>query len=69
VIGVYLPKLCEAMGEKTRRGMAEIHSSGFVAPGPVSKLSSSEHIAPGPISEGKMSEKYVVAPAMAPYWF
>lgn len=67
MIGVYLPKLCEAMGEKTRRGMAEINSSGFVAPGPVSKLSGSEFIAPGPISGGKMSENYVAAPAMAPY--
>ncbi|KAM7465143.1 hypothetical protein LguiB_012705 [Lonicera macranthoides] len=65
--GVYLPKLCESMGEKTRRGMQEINSSGFVAPGPVSKLSSSKHGAPGPISGKKMSENHVAAPAMAPY--
>ncbi|KAM7461101.1 hypothetical protein LguiA_029222 [Lonicera macranthoides] len=51
--GVYLPKLCEAMGEKTRRGMQEINSSGFVAS--------------CPISGRKMSENYVAAPAMAPF--
>ncbi|KAK3008487.1 hypothetical protein RJ639_015098 [Escallonia herrerae] len=35
--GVYLPKLCEAVqGANSRREMAEIKSSGFVAHGPVS---------------------------------
>ncbi|KAL3521536.1 hypothetical protein ACH5RR_019685 [Cinchona calisaya] len=35
--GVYLPKLCEAQGANhARREMAEIKSSGFVAPGPES---------------------------------
>ncbi|OIW06345.1 hypothetical protein TanjilG_14990 [Lupinus angustifolius] len=33
--GVFLPKLCEAEGTNARRGMAEIKSSGIVAPGPV----------------------------------
>ncbi|KAI4351734.1 hypothetical protein L6164_006059 [Bauhinia variegata] len=33
--GVFLPKLCELQGENARRGMAEIRSSGIVAPGPV----------------------------------
>ncbi|KAK6250588.1 PAR1 - like 1 [Theobroma cacao] len=34
--GVFLPKLCEAQGANARRGMAEIRSSGMVAPGPAS---------------------------------
>ncbi|XWS48447.1 hypothetical protein CRYUN_Cryun13aG0077600 [Craigia yunnanensis] len=34
--GVFLPKLCEAQGANARRGMAEIKSSGLVAPGPAS---------------------------------
>ena len=33
--GVFLPKLCEAEGANARRGMAELKSSGIVAPGPV----------------------------------
>ncbi|KAI3425403.1 uncharacterized protein J3R85_010319 [Psidium guajava] len=33
--GVFLPKLCEAQRGIARRGMAEIRSSGDVAPGPV----------------------------------
>lgn len=33
--GVFLPKLCEAEGGNARRGMAEIRSSGVVAPGPL----------------------------------
>nr|GEW65866.1 hypothetical protein [Tanacetum cinerariifolium] len=32
--GVYLPSLCETQGDNKRRGMSEIRSSGFVAPGP-----------------------------------
>ncbi|XP_022738325.1 uncharacterized protein LOC111291045 [Durio zibethinus] len=34
--GVFLPKLCEAQEAHARRGMAEILSSGLVAPGPAS---------------------------------
>lgn len=34
-VGVFLPKLCEAEGGNARRGMAELKSSGIVAPGPV----------------------------------
>ncbi|KAF8380253.1 hypothetical protein HHK36_027737 [Tetracentron sinense] len=49
--GVFLPKLCEAQGANARRIMAEIHSSGSVAPGPKSELPAN----------------YVVAQAMAPY--
>ncbi|MBA0558675.1 hypothetical protein Golob_015685 [Gossypium lobatum] len=33
---VFLPKLCEAQGANTQRGLAEIRSSGIVAPGPAS---------------------------------
>ncbi|KAI4351733.1 hypothetical protein L6164_006058 [Bauhinia variegata] len=36
--GVFLPKLCEAQGENARRGMAELRSSGTVAPGPVKSV-------------------------------
>ncbi|XP_058083447.1 uncharacterized protein LOC131231311 [Magnolia sinica] len=34
--GVFLPKLCESQGTNARRQMAEIKSSGIVAPGPES---------------------------------
>lgn len=49
--GVFLPKLCEAQGSNPRREMAEIRSSGIVAPAPGSVL---------PLMH------VVVAPAMAP---
>ncbi|CBI22724.3 uncharacterized protein LOC100251502 [Vitis vinifera] len=49
--GVFLPKLCEAQRGDARREMAEIRSSGFVAPGPVS---------------GVNPVKFGVAPAVAP---
>lgn len=42
--GVFLPKLCEAQGGSVRREMAEIRSSGLVAPGPVQ----AEELAEGP---------------------
>ncbi|XP_076927578.1 uncharacterized protein LOC143591168 [Bidens hawaiensis] len=32
--GVYLPSLCRTDGDNKRRGMSEIRSSGYVAPGP-----------------------------------
>ncbi|CAK9185031.1 unnamed protein product [Ilex paraguariensis] len=51
--GVYLPKLCQAQGKIKRRGMSEIKSSGYVAPGPES----------GPTKP----VKFTIAPAMAPY--
>ncbi|THF97370.1 hypothetical protein TEA_017370 [Camellia sinensis var. sinensis] len=35
--GVFLPKFCEAQGANARRGMAEIKSSGHMAPGPESE--------------------------------
>ncbi|RVX01883.1 hypothetical protein CK203_019557 [Vitis vinifera] len=49
--GVFLPKLCEAQRGDARREMAEIRSSGFVAPRPVSGVN--------PVKHG-------VAPAVAP---
>ncbi|THG21739.1 uncharacterized protein LOC114303036 [Camellia sinensis] len=52
--GVFLPKFCEAQGANARRGMAEIKSSG--------------HVAPGPESEGDHPVKFMTAPpTMAPY--
>ncbi|CAL5405073.1 unnamed protein product [Camellia sinensis] len=51
---VFLPKFCEAQGANARRGMAEIKSSG--------------HVAPGPESEGDHPVKFMTAPpTMAPY--
>ncbi|KAJ7974184.1 PAR1 protein [Quillaja saponaria] len=54
--GVFLPKLCEAQGANERRGMAEIRSSGIVAPGPVKSESLTALPAAG-----------LVAPASAPH--
>ncbi|KAK9291672.1 hypothetical protein L1049_019621 [Liquidambar formosana] len=51
-LGVFLPKLCETQGANARRELAEIKSSGFVAPAPES---------------GMLPANIVVAPAMAPY--
>ncbi|XP_059667086.1 uncharacterized protein LOC132312651 [Cornus florida] len=50
--GVFLPKLCEAQGENGRREMAEIKSSGYVAPAPE--------------SGGVLPVTFLNAPAMAP---
>ncbi|XP_028773233.1 uncharacterized protein LOC114730344 [Neltuma alba] len=36
--GVFLPKLCEVEGASARRAMAELKSSGIVAPGPVNSV-------------------------------
>ncbi|XVF12501.1 hypothetical protein REPUB_Repub08aG0124400 [Reevesia pubescens] len=64
--GVFLPKLCEAQGANARRGMAEIRSSGLVAPGPASSGMKLLGVAPGPTSSGM---KFLgVAPAMAPFY-
>ncbi|KAK0598098.1 hypothetical protein LWI29_031631 [Acer saccharum] len=53
--GVFLPKLCESQGANARRGMSEIRSSGFAAPGPIDSV---KYKTAAPIS----------APAMAPYY-
>ncbi|KAK9291755.1 hypothetical protein L1049_019705 [Liquidambar formosana] len=48
-LGVFLPKLCETQGENARRGMAEIKSSGFVAPAPQAGVTLAKYtIAPAP---------------------
>ncbi|KAF5947306.1 hypothetical protein HYC85_013263 [Camellia sinensis] len=52
--GVFLPKLCEVQGANARREMAEIKSSGYVAPAPE--------------SGGVHPVKFMtITPAMAPY--
>ncbi|EYU25099.1 hypothetical protein ABFS82_06G033200 [Erythranthe guttata] len=55
--GVYLPKLCEAQGTNKRREMAEIKSSGYVAPGPES---SSKYV---------NGVNFVYAPSTAPSYY
>ncbi|KAK2458083.1 hypothetical protein P8452_04771 [Trifolium repens] len=62
--GVFLPKLCEVGGVNARRGMAELKSSGIVAPGPV--YPPVEFIAspPQPCNTGDVP---VAAPYYPPY--
>ncbi|KAF8379527.1 hypothetical protein HHK36_028966 [Tetracentron sinense] len=43
--GVFLPKLCEEGGANARRGLAEIRSSGIVAPGPESGIPANHKLA------------------------
>ncbi|WJX71531.1 hypothetical protein P8452_55515 [Trifolium repens] len=64
--GVFLPKLCEAQGSNARRQMAEIKSSGIVAPGP---FHSNQFIATSPqSSEGvKLTAEAPVSPAFPPF--
>ncbi|XP_058761748.1 uncharacterized protein LOC131635164 [Vicia villosa] len=65
--GVFLPKLCEVKGgSNARRGMAELKSSGYVAPGPVHPV---EFVAsaPQPIGYVELADEPVVAPAYPPY--
>jgi len=57
VVGVFLPKLCEVEGVNARRGMAELRSSGIVAPGPVHSV---ELAASPPINPVELS---AVAPS------
>ncbi|KAH0724664.1 hypothetical protein KY290_000470 [Solanum tuberosum] len=49
--GVYLPRLCEEQGGNGRRGMAEIRSSGIVAPAP---------------EMGVQPANFMISPAMSP---
>ncbi|GAA0157592.1 hypothetical protein LIER_14829 [Lithospermum erythrorhizon] len=75
--GVYLPKLCQASrGAGSRREMAEVKSSGYVAPGPLSGETNFMG-APGPLS-GEINlmgapvpssgeNNFMMPPAMAPY--
>ncbi|XP_016460005.2 uncharacterized protein LOC107783540 [Nicotiana tabacum] len=50
--GVYLPKLCAEQGKSARREIAEIRSSGLVAPAPESEVKASN---------------FMIAPAMPPF--
>ncbi|KAL2227075.1 uncharacterized protein LOC105160472 [Sesamum indicum] len=52
--GAYLPKLCEAQGAKARREMAEIKSSGYIAPAPE-------------LPEYATGVNFVYAPAPSPF--
>ncbi|PWA82490.1 PAR1 [Artemisia annua] len=74
--GVYLPSLCQTQGDNKRRGMSEIRSSGFVAPGPVVPVklmtdgspimapSPAGFVAPGPVVPVKLMTDG--SPFMAP---
>ncbi|CAK8573504.1 unnamed protein product [Lathyrus sativus] len=77
--GVFLPKLCEVKGGNARRGMAELKSSSYVAPGPVRSVefaaSSPQPIgyvefaasSPQPIGYVEFADEPVVAPSYPPY--
>ncbi|KAG4984184.1 hypothetical protein AAZX31_10G222400 [Glycine max] len=58
--GVFLPKLCEAQGVNARRGMAELKSSGIVAPGPVHGV---QFAAAPPINPVELTIEPAVAPS------
>lgn len=58
---MFLPKLCEAQGANARREMAEIKSSGIVAPGP---LHSGKFIATSP--ESSVAMKFTAEPPFVP---
>jgi len=59
-VGVFLPKLCEAQGVNARRGMAELKSSGIVAPGPVHGV---QFAAAPPINPVELTIEPAVAPS------
>lgn len=59
--GVYLPKLCETQAENPRRVMAEIKSSGIVAPGPISLVG----FLGAPVSSPVTIGEFVDSPAMS----
>lgn len=63
--GVFLPKLCEVQGGfNVRRGMAELKSSGIVAPGPVNSV---QFIASPPLGSVEFAAEPEVAPSHPPY--
>jgi len=64
ISGVYLPKLCETQGENPRRGMAEIKSSGIVAPGPINPVGFLGAPASSPINAVELGSR---SPAPSPY--
>ena len=63
---MFLPKLCETQGENARRGMAEIKSSGIVAPGPVRSVQFTA-TPPEPFNAAEFTAEPAVAPAYPPY--
>ncbi|MED6197697.1 hypothetical protein PIB30_059052 [Stylosanthes scabra] len=67
--GVFLPKLCEAQGANSRRGMAEIKSSGIVAPAPdVHSVKFTDATPPEPFNPVQFTTaEPTVAPAYPPY--
>ncbi|KAG5230672.1 hypothetical protein OIU76_022697 [Salix suchowensis] len=70
--GVFLPVLCAAQEGNVRRGlMADIKSSGFVAPGPVNAVKYTYAPAPVEITDtaapAPVEITYTAAPAMPPY--
>lgn len=62
-VGVFLPKLCEAQGVNARRGMAELKSSGIVAPGPVHSV---QFTATSPSKPVELTIEPAVAPSFPP---
>ncbi|XP_027368017.1 uncharacterized protein LOC113873869 [Abrus precatorius] len=62
--GVFLPKLCEVQGANARRGMAELRSSGIVAPGPVHSV---QFEASAPINPVEFTIEPAAAPSFPPY--
>jgi len=63
IAGVYLPKLCKTEAENPRRGMAEIKSSGIVAPGPVNPVG----LLGAPVSSPINPVEFFGSPALPPY--
>ncbi|KAF7813184.1 PAR1 protein [Senna tora] len=64
--GVFLPKLCEAAGKNTRRAMAELKSSGIVAPSPLHSMKFATAATPEPqplINSLQITAQQPLAPA------
>lgn len=66
-VGVFLPKLCEVQGTNARRGMAELKSSGIVAPGPVVHSVQFPAIPPEPFSPMEFAAEPAATPSYPPY--
>lgn len=67
--GVFLPKLCEVQDNNARRVLAEMKSSGIVAPGPESGGPLLEKYKITPAAAPSLLAKYEIAPAAAPIPF
>ncbi|KAI3808808.1 hypothetical protein L1987_24769 [Smallanthus sonchifolius] len=66
--GVYLPSLCRSEGDNKRRGMSEIRSSGYVAPGPMVSAKLMADGSPAIVPEPMIRAKFMAngSPSMAP---